>query len=96
MEMRNPTEISIKCTRILSFWLKETNDDSVTVDDQCDVLCENVDVDELSMDLVSVNGSFEESVAFLSIAKFPDNVLVSIPNLKFDDHTRRLYSTATK
>ncbi len=76
--------------------VKKANDDCVTVDDQCDVLCENVDVDELSMDLVSVNGSFEESVASLSIAKFPDNVLVSIPNLKFDDHTRRLYSAATK
>ncbi len=91
METRNPTEISKKCTRILSFWLKETNDDSVTVDDQCDVLFENVDVDELSMDLVSVNGSFEESVASLSIATFPDNVLVSITNIKFDDITRDDY-----
>ncbi len=69
MEIRNPTEISKKCTRILSFWLKKTTDDSVTVDDQCDVLYENVDVDELSMDLVSVNGSFEESVASLMITR---------------------------
>ncbi len=55
------------------------------------MLCENVDVEELSMDLVSVNGSFEKSVASLSIAKFLDYVLVSIPNLKFDDITRDDY-----
>ncbi len=71
--------------------VKKTFDDSVTVDDQCDVQCENVDVGELSMDLVSVNGSFEKSVTSLSLAKFPDNLLVSIPNLKFDYITREEY-----
>ena len=55
------------------------------------MLCENVDVDELSMNLVSVNGSFVESVASFSIAKFPDNGLVSVPNLKFNDITREDY-----
>ncbi len=52
----------------------DSYDDSVTVDDHCDVLYQNVDVDELSMDLASVNGSNEESVATLSILSCLTNI----------------------
>ncbi len=34
------------------------------------MLCENKDVDEVSKDLVTVNGSFEEYVVSLSVSRF--------------------------
>ena len=53
-----------------SLFDSETNDDSVTVDDQCNVQCGNIDVDEVSKDLVTVNHSFEEYVVPLSVSRF--------------------------
>ncbi len=40
------------------------------MDDQCNVQCGNIDVDEVSKDLVTVNHSFEEYVVPLSVSRF--------------------------